>query len=803
MAGSNVVSIEVLADVRNMVKGLGEANGSLNAIEGMAKKFGSTLAGLGIGIGIGAVLKDIFTTGVQEAKDGAAITAQFEAGIKSTGNAANLTATGMWDLADRISKYSGQTADSVAMTEQLLQTFTNIKNVGPDKIFDRATVASVDMAAKLGGTSSDNAIRLGKALQDPIKGTAMLTKVGVTFTDAQKKQIEAYMKANNVAAAQGVILDELQTEFGGAAEAAGGTWVGALNKAQNAFAEMCGVIVETFLPIVLPAIQWVGKALTDNQPAIQAFTAGLGKDIQAAITVSKPLLDGIVTVAKDIGQWITTSAVPAIQGLVQGWKDGTGPGGQFHQVFSDIWGVVKDIGNSLASLDLPGKFALLSYQWQLGTGFGGDLKQAAKDLMTGLTDLANFVTGTVVPAIKDASKWMVDHKDDLLAAAIAINIILIPAYLTMGVQAVANGAKVVGSWIASKIEAGISAAAQVIASYQTVAGWAASAAAAIASGAETVAIWLMLKGDAIAGAASVVASHASVVIGWGATAVAAVAAGATQLGVWIEQGVQAALGAAKAVGALVVVGAGWIASAAVAVASGVMMAAAWLVGLGPIGWIIAAVTLLIGAFVWAYNNIGWFHDGVNAVWHGIQVAFKAFIDFIVWQWNDTVYVFTHAPQMILDALSAIINDAKRIAGNVIDGVVNGVRDGLGKIGEVAKQIGETLWQAFKKSLGIASPSKVFSDLAAFAVDGAVQGITKNMDSLANAGGLMGDVLSASFTPQLTVPKINGSSGSYSGAYGPPQITINVSVPASANQVEIGREIKSALDTYYSASGGRS
>jgi hypothetical protein len=44
-----------------------------------------------------------------------------------------------------------------------------------------------------------NAIQLGKALEDPIKGLAALGKSGVTFTDEQKELIKTLVETGDVA----------------------------------------------------------------------------------------------------------------------------------------------------------------------------------------------------------------------------------------------------------------------------------------------------------------------------------------------------------------------------------------------------------------------------------------------------------------------------------------------------------------------------------------------------------------------------------------------------------------------------
>jgi len=204
--------------------------------KGFAKVLGvGLLGGLGaVMVGVGAVLK----TGFGEAMDASAGNAQLEAGIKSTGNAAKVSVKGLNDRASAIQAMSGQTDDSISASQKLLLTFTNIKNKGPDKIFDLATMASANMAAKMGGDASSNAIQLGKALNDPIKGVGALSRVGVSFTAAQKKSIEAMVKSGDVAGAQKIILSELNTEFGGAAKAAGESLPGQLARAKRSFEDV-------------------------------------------------------------------------------------------------------------------------------------------------------------------------------------------------------------------------------------------------------------------------------------------------------------------------------------------------------------------------------------------------------------------------------------------------------------------------------------------------------------------------------------------------------------------------------------
>lgn len=213
---------------------------------------------------------DFFKTGFDEAMDASAGIAQLQAGIESTGNAANVTVQGMTDLASAIQGYSGQTDDSIVKTEQLLLTFTNIKNSGPDKIFDQATTAAADMAAKLGGDASASAIQLGKALNDPTQGITALTRVGVSFTDAQKAQITAMQDAGDMAGAQKAILAELNKEFGGAAKAAGQSLPGQLNILRRTFEDTAQSVVDSFTPIIQKLVPVLGAALAALGPILKS-----------------------------------------------------------------------------------------------------------------------------------------------------------------------------------------------------------------------------------------------------------------------------------------------------------------------------------------------------------------------------------------------------------------------------------------------------------------------------------------------------------------------------------------------------
>jgi phage-related protein len=75
------------------------------------------------------------------------------------------------------------------------------------------------MAAAGFGSAESNAVQLGKALEDPIKGITALTRSGITFTDAEKEKIKVMVESGDTLSAQNMILEAIEKQVGGTAEA--------------------------------------------------------------------------------------------------------------------------------------------------------------------------------------------------------------------------------------------------------------------------------------------------------------------------------------------------------------------------------------------------------------------------------------------------------------------------------------------------------------------------------------------------------------------------------------------------------
>lgn len=230
-------------------------------------------------VGLFAVqkVKDFFQGAIGEARESqkvSAITAQV---IKSTGGAANISANQVGKLAGSISNLTGIDDEAIQSGANLLLTFKNIRNEAGrgNDIFNQTTSIMTDMATAMGKEPKAAAIQLGKALNDPIKGISALSRVGVTFSDGQKKVIESLVASGDVVGAQKIILRELKSEFGGTAAAA----ATAGEKFRTAFANFQEAVGTALLPTLDRGLtlgtKFIGFLMDEFPPAFAAAKAAI------------------------------------------------------------------------------------------------------------------------------------------------------------------------------------------------------------------------------------------------------------------------------------------------------------------------------------------------------------------------------------------------------------------------------------------------------------------------------------------------------------------------------------------------
>ncbi|MCC6490669.1 MAG: phage tail tape measure protein [Candidatus Hydrogenedentes bacterium] len=272
-----------------------------------------------IGIGmtaVGGAITGILGLAVDAAADAEKGQAQLAAVLKSTGGAAGLTQQALNDMAAALQKTTTFEDDAITGAQSLLLTFTS---VGRD-VFPQAIETILDMSTALGQDLNSSTVQLGKALNDPIQGITALSRVGVSFTEQQKAQIEAMVEAGNVMGAQKLILAELNKEFGGSAAAAAGTFSGQMEQLKNQLGDVMEQIGTALMPVLqqmaqslVPIIEKVAAWITAN-PELTATIVKVVAVIGALMAVLGPILVILPGIVSAFG--VVSAAIAAISAPV-------------------------------------------------------------------------------------------------------------------------------------------------------------------------------------------------------------------------------------------------------------------------------------------------------------------------------------------------------------------------------------------------------------------------------------------------------------------------------------------------------
>ena len=276
MAREKRLELVITGDARKAQKALND----LDAAAGKSQKAtGKALDGikgkmLDLGVAAGAMFA------FNEWNESQKVAKQTEAVLKSTGAQAWETADAVGDLANEISRKTGIDDEAIQSAQNWLLTFKKVRNEAGEgnDVFDRTTRTMIDLSVAMGGDAKQAANLLGKALNDPVKGISALTRVGVTFSASQKEQIKQLAEQNDLLGAQKIILDEVESQVKGSAEAQATAYDKAKVSAGNLAETVGGLLapaVETAANAASGAADWFQELDSWQQQAIVG-AAGAG-----------------------------------------------------------------------------------------------------------------------------------------------------------------------------------------------------------------------------------------------------------------------------------------------------------------------------------------------------------------------------------------------------------------------------------------------------------------------------------------------------------------------------------------------
>jgi hypothetical protein len=290
MAKLGDLILRVGADTSQLNKNLGEARKSIAKNTREIQNLGRNLT-----VGVTAPLAIMGATSVQAFREQNKAIAQVEAGLKSTAGQVGFTSQELQKMASDLQNKTlfGDEVILKDATAQLL-TFTNISGQN----FARTQQAALDLATRLDGDLKGASIQLGKALNDPVANLSALSRSGIQFSEEQKAVIKSLTETGNLAEAQTLILDELNKQYGGSAEAAAEA-DGGFTQLANSFGdlqeEIGRLLVQYLRPIVdrLKTFVQFLQGTSDGTKTLALAIAGVAAAIGPVLLILPNLVSGI------------------------------------------------------------------------------------------------------------------------------------------------------------------------------------------------------------------------------------------------------------------------------------------------------------------------------------------------------------------------------------------------------------------------------------------------------------------------------------------------------------------------------
>lgn len=289
--------IDIEASTASLSRDMNRAVGIVNS---NAKRMSSaidTVRRSFVGIVSVVAIQRAFKAVISASAESEAAFKQLETRIKSTGGAVGLTAKQIADSAKSFQAASTFDDEAIIAAQTRLVQFGTIAG----QVFLDATRATLDLSAAMNKDLAASAILVGKALNDPVKGLTALTKVGVTFTDAQKAQIKALVEVGDAAGAQRIVLDGLSRATSGAAKAARDTLGGSLEALKNTLNDLLENDSAS-LPGLTKAINDLSASLGDPavKQTIDQFTSAMIDGLSWVVENGPAIAANMDTVAKSI-----------------------------------------------------------------------------------------------------------------------------------------------------------------------------------------------------------------------------------------------------------------------------------------------------------------------------------------------------------------------------------------------------------------------------------------------------------------------------------------------------------------------
>ena len=246
--------------------------------------------------------------------------ARMTGALRANAGQANVTGDEIRNLASQLQKTTTFADDATISAAGLLLTFHNIRNELGDgnKVFDRTLVAAQNLSAALGTDLESATMQLAKALENPATGLTALSRSGTTFTAQQKDMIRTMVDAGDTLGAQRMILDVVESQYGGMAETMAQTTRGKIKQSLNTLGdsmEQFGALLVPMVDKVSEFIKQLGDGLANLEPETRqtiVMFAGIAAAIGPVLLVVGKLITSIVAIKGVLAGIVAAVSAPVL-----------------------------------------------------------------------------------------------------------------------------------------------------------------------------------------------------------------------------------------------------------------------------------------------------------------------------------------------------------------------------------------------------------------------------------------------------------------------------------------------------------
>ena len=396
MAEIRTLNLKLLANISDFVKGMDEATKQSQQFAKKVDRAGKQAGRAFAAIAGGAIYA---AKGLEEAE---IASAKLNNVLSSMGYEKSVKRVDAY--AESLQNLTAVDADVIKATQTKLATFANltatVDTVGG--AFDRATVAALDLAAAGFGSAETNAVQLGKALEDPIKGITALARSGVTFTEQEKEKIKVLVESGQILEAQNMVLGAIEKQVGGTAAASASSF-DKIKLSLDGVADAIGVGVLPLIDMLTPKLQAFSAWAAENSKLLSTVVLVVGALTGALYALS--LVIKAVTIVQTVFNAVMLLnpiglVVLAVAALAAGFVLAYKKIKPFKDLVDDIYAAIKKVGSAISNSAFGNAISGIFNSFGGGRATGGSVT-AGQAYRVGEfgpeTFIPNGVSGRIVP----------------------------------------------------------------------------------------------------------------------------------------------------------------------------------------------------------------------------------------------------------------------------------------------------------------------------------------------------------------------------------------------------------------------